>query len=108
MHQFARIDAQASRQLEQIVEVEVASAALDLTKESSVNTAASRQGFLTEAQGFAASTDAFAKNAGGRGDWLWHSRPNPICPDYLCPERLCPMSLRPNHPYPDSVPIHAC
>ena len=91
LNQLAGIDVQASRQLEQVVQVQVTAAPLDLAKERPMDAATGGQGFLAEALGLSLGTDSFAKGTGGWGDGLGHDHPNPIRPDYPCPERSCPM-----------------
>ena len=91
LNQLAGIDVQASRQLEQVVQVQVTAAPLDLAKERPMDAATGGQGFLAEALGLSLGTDSIAKGTGGWGDGLGHDHPNPIRPDYPCPERSCPM-----------------
>jgi hypothetical protein len=61
LHELAGIDAESVGDLEQVVQVEVAPAALDLAQEGPVDTAPCGQGFLAESQGFAVRTDALAE-----------------------------------------------
>ena len=94
LNELAGIDVQASRQLEQVVEVQVAPAALDLAKECPVDAATGGEGFLAEALGLSLATDSFAKGwvAGEMG--LGMAIPTPYVPT-PCPERSRPMRLRP-------------
>lgn len=102
LNQLGWIDAQAGGQLEEVVQVQVATAPLDLAEERPMDAAAGGQGFLAEALGLSLGTDSFAEDAGGWGYGIGHDHPNPIHPDYLRPERLCPMRPRPGMVPPSS------
>lgn len=63
--ELGRIDVETGGHLEQVVQVEVASAALDLPKEGPVDPAFVREGLLAEAESFAVCSDAFTEDLGG-------------------------------------------
>lgn len=103
LDQLGRVNAEPSRQLEQVVQVQVALTSLHLPEERPMNTGLIGQGFLAETQSFAACADAFAKYSSCGGQWFGHSAANDIRPDCLCTEQLCPMRIR-----PDTVQPHVC
>lgn len=93
-NELGGIGPEASRNLQQVVEVQVAAASLDLTEEGPVDPALMSQGLLAEAEGFSVCSDTLAESAGGRRDRVSH-RPNDIRLDCSCPEQPCPMRLCP-------------
>lgn len=103
LDQLGRVNPQPRRQLEQVVQAQVAPASLDLSEEGPMDAGLVGQGFLAEAQGFAAGPNAFAERLGGRGEWFGHGPANDIRPDCLCLERLRPMLL-----HPDMVRLNVC
>jgi hypothetical protein len=103
LDEFCRVSPQPRRDLEQVVQAQVAPASLDLPEEGPVDTGLMGQSFLAEAQGFSVGSDAFAEDAGGWGEWFCHSPANDIHPDCLCTEQLCPMRKS-----PDMVPPYVC
>jgi len=95
LDQLSWVNPQPRRQLEQVVQAQVAPAPLDLPEECPMDAGLMRQSFLAETQSFAAGADTFAEYLGGGGEWFDHSAANDIRPDCLCTEQLCPMCLRP-------------
>ncbi|HEV7944022.1 MAG TPA: hypothetical protein VGP17_14630 [Solirubrobacteraceae bacterium] len=67
LHQLARVDIEALGDLEQVMQVEIAATALNLTEERPMDIAAGRQCFLAQAQGFPVFANALTKDLGCRG-----------------------------------------
>jgi hypothetical protein len=108
LHQLGRIDAKTGRDLEQVVEAQVALSSLDLAQEGPVDAGLVGQGFLAEVQGFPLGTDSFTQGGRGRREWLSHRLPNDIRPKLLCPESLRLMLLRPGMVPPIHIQGHGC
>jgi hypothetical protein len=86
-HKIGRIESQAVCHLEQIMQPEIALAALDLPKERPVNPAAFRHVFLAQAQLIAPGPDPIAQGRGSCGDRSGHS-PNSTRLNRLRPEPI--------------------
>jgi hypothetical protein len=65
LNQLGRINAQAGRKLEQIMQAQVAPPALDLSEERPMHPGLVSQGFLAEPQSFAARANTLAKRLSG-------------------------------------------
>ena len=74
MNQLSRINPEASGNLEQIVQVQIAPSALDLAEKRPMDATAMCQGFLAQALRLAAGPDPGAQGGGGRRDRFCHGR----------------------------------
>jgi hypothetical protein len=97
--QFARVDVERRGELQDVVERQVALAALDLADEGPVQVALVGECFLAETELLAAGSHASTELAccwreWWLGRWARHA-PNPTRPKSLHPETLRPNCLRP-------------
>src|SRR3984885_252726 len=105
VHELGRVDSQAPGDLQQVVQAEVAPAALDLPEERPMDGAPVGQRLLTEPEAFAPLAHAAAEQARGIGERLGHGMSTPSDSDCLCPEQIGLMHLSPNYSYPGRVRV---
>lgn len=67
LHELGRVDFEAGGELEEVVQVEVASASLDLSDECPVDVALVGECLLAETENLTARADALAESARGLG-----------------------------------------
>ena len=89
--ELAGVDVEAGCELQQVVEVEVALAALDLAEEGPVDAAFGGEGFLAESERVAVSPDAFAELLRRRRD-RWRHRRSPYVPSFGVQSTYVPTS----------------
>jgi len=91
LHELGGVNVEAGGDLQEVVEAEVALAALDLADEGPVQVGAVGEGFLAYAEAAPVALDALAEGAGGWGDGLGHGlHASPYVPSLHVQSRAVP------------------